>query len=227
MMLGDASALTLFVCLNQISSAYGIHAPSRHEQLSGLSQQDHFRGQDVIGNHELVRKHFHWKVYADYNADLPEEIRSSRKSSWEHYVQHGLGESRLAVPLRIVLKYSVQQGFSNQVYCHISALTLAARLKAEVILAPSQMRSSFEHYELQTGTGWQPTEWTIVPLNHIIDVQKLRTFWDHEGMMLHEVRCTSAKCCKAFVDQMASNHQELTSLSCASCRTAATLFVRP
>ena len=159
---------------------------SRSVYAINVPQNDHI--QHVEQDHELARDSFDWETYSQYNADLPEEIRSSRKSSWEHYVRHGRGELRLAAPLRIVLKYTVQQGFSNQLYCHISALTLAARLKAEIVLAPAQMRNSFEHYELLTGAGWQPTEWTDVPLNHIIDVQKLHEFWAREGVMLHEVR---------------------------------------
>ena len=181
-----ALVLVLSLLLTHSSSAHRIIASSDH--ISEPNHEKDFQGEDTGGLTNLQHEQFDWTAYRDYNPDLPPEIQNARQSSWDHYVQHGHRESRLAFALRIVLRYDVQQGFSNQLYCHIPALALAATLGAEVVLAPALMRSSFAHFELgETRSGWQATNWTSAPLDQIIDVEKLQRFWAGEGLTLHQV----------------------------------------
>lgn len=136
---------------------------------------------------QLRAEHFDWKAYSLYNSDLPDQILSNKHAALKHFLQYGLREGRLARRLRVVLRYNVQQGFVNQLFCHIPVISLAINLNAEVILASSLRRGSFKNYEFNVTNDWEPTAWSAMPLSEILDVQQLKTYWAQKDVVLHAV----------------------------------------
>lgn len=84
--------------------------------------------------------------------------------------------------VRIIVRYTARLGLANQLYCHVTAIALAVRLKAELILSHSAYRSSFEHaYDSSL------TQWTLAATDTILDVEHLISFWGRRGLTMHRV----------------------------------------
>ena len=76
---------------------------------------------------------------------------------------------------------SERSGLVNQLYGHMAALLLVYGMGAELILHPALSRDSF-------GSNTHEVKWQGLPLNSILDVAHLTTFWSKRGVILHQVQ---------------------------------------
>ena len=82
----------------------------------------------------------------------------------------------------IYIRYAACLGLANQLYSHITALALAARTGADVILAPATYRSSFKH-----AFDSADAQWTTASTSTILDVDSIIAFWRQRGINIHRV----------------------------------------
>lgn len=136
---------------------------------------------------------FNWKVYLLYHPDLAARGINNQAKAVEHWLQYGQYEGRVYQRLSVLMRYTACGGLTNQLYSHISALTLAATLGAEVVLPPALTRSSFGHYFSMFKELNQVT-WSAVPLDSLIDVDHYIGYWKERGIMLHKVCVVSGWC---------------------------------
>ena len=83
------------------------------------------------------------------------------------FLRHGRASSARDVMLlapHMYIRYSACLGLANQVYSHIIALALAARMGADVILAPATYRSSFKY-----AFNSEEAEWKTAPASTLLD----------------------------------------------------------
>lgn len=69
-------------------------------------------------------------------------------------------------------RYTACGGLFNQHYSHVSALTLAVKLGADVIIPHAVQRQSFDQYFNQDPTKNQVL-WTSAPFSSLYDTEKL------------------------------------------------------
>ena len=106
-------------------------------------------------------------------------------SAWQN--QSPLGFKYMLEPCRCRLaKLHCLVGLVNQLYSHIAALALAAHLGAEVILPPAAKRDSFEHY-FSVFKERNEVLWSAGPLESLLDVDHLISFWAKRGMTILRV----------------------------------------
>lgn len=78
-------------------------------------------------------------------------------------------------------------GLVNQLYSHIAALALAAYLGTEVVLPPAAKRDSFAHY-FSMVKEQNEVQWSAAPLEDLLDVDHLISYWEQRGLRLSRVR---------------------------------------
>ena len=126
---------------------------------------------------------FDWRTYLLYHPDLVARGITTAAAAGRHYLAAGRSEGRPAKRLRVLLRYSVCGGLINQHYAHITALTLAASLGADVVLPPSVKRDSFGSY-FSTFRDRNEVVWAAAPLESLLDVEGLVSGWAARGRTL-------------------------------------------
>ena len=102
----------------------------------------------------------------------------------------------MATTPEIILRYTACAGLINQHYSHIAALTLAAALKASVVMPPAVRRDSYAKY-FSIFKEKNEVEWTPAPLDTLLDVTKIAQTWAAKGITIQMVlplpllRCTA------------------------------------
>jgi hypothetical protein len=84
------------------------------------------------------------------------------------------------------MRYTACTGLINQHYSHIAAFALATVLGAELVLPPAVCRDSFAHY-FSVFKEKNEVQWSPVPLDTLLDVNKVFRYWKKRGMVLHKV----------------------------------------
>lgn len=128
-------------------------SPSRHWKRPGLHQRNSVLDR---GNTSILLE------FPDLEQDIKESFRKA--------------------DVRIIVRYTARLGLANQLYCHITAIALAVRLRAELILSHSAYRSSFEY-----AYDSSQTQWTLTATDTILDVEHLISFWGRRGLTVHRV----------------------------------------
>lgn len=78
-------------------------------------------------------------------------------------------------------------GLINQLYSHISAISLGVVLGAEIVLPPAAVRDSFAHY-FSVFKDRNEVVWTAAPVDTLIDAGALIDFWGQRGVEIVKVR---------------------------------------
>ena len=130
---------------------------------------------------------FDWQTYLLYNPDLKKAGIDTEGKAREHYTAWGRSEGRVHKRLRVILRYTACTGLINQHYSHIAAFVLAIALRSEIVLPPAAQRDSFGKY-FSTRKDENEISWTPVPLNSLLDVEKIIETSRIRGMTVHEVR---------------------------------------
>ena len=103
----------------------------------------------------------------------------------------GIDDIKLSQKPHIYVRYSACLGLANQLYSHITALALAARLGADLFLAPATHRSSFKH-----AFNSADAQWKTAATSTILDVDSIISFWRQRGVTIHRVsHCTLLWAC--------------------------------
>ncbi|GAB4814797.1 hypothetical protein N2152v2_001843 [Parachlorella kessleri] len=86
---------------------------------------------------------------------------------------------------RILLRYTACTGLINQQYSHIAAFTLAAVLRADIVLPPAVCRDSFEHY-FHISKEKNEVKWSPIPTEKILDVASIKAVCASLGIQVLE-----------------------------------------
>lgn len=129
---------------------------------------------------------FDWQTYLLYNPELRDAGISSQQQAEAHYIQTGYYQGLMYKRLRVLLRYTACTGLINQHYSHIAAFSLSAVLGAELVLPPAVKRDSFAHY-FSVFKEHNEVKWTPAPLDSLLDVDKIITFWQGRGLTVHRV----------------------------------------
>ena len=79
-------------------------------------------------------------------------------------------------------------GLINQLYSHISAISLGVALGAEIVLPPAAVRDSFAHY-FSVFKERNEVAWTPAPVDSLLDADGLIDFWGRQGVTIVKVGC--------------------------------------
>ena len=117
------------------------------------------------------------QAYLEYNRDvasyLPSLSLSARDAAKLHYMSHGYAENRVYKRIPLLLRYTACGGLMNQHYSHISAITLAAALGADIIIPQALTRDSFASY-FHMDPARNKMQWTTVPIESLWDIDYIR-----------------------------------------------------
>ncbi len=77
-------------------------------------------------------------------------------------------------------------GLINQLYSHISAISLGVALGAEIVLPPAAVRDSFAHY-FSVFKERNEVVWAAAPADTLLDADGLIDFWSQKGVTIVKV----------------------------------------
>ncbi len=83
-------------------------------------------------------------------------------------------------------------GLINQLYSHISAISLGVALGAEIVLPPAAVRDSFAHY-FSVFKERNEVVWAAAPADTLVDADGLIDFWGQKGVTIVKVGPQSAE----------------------------------
>lgn len=83
--------------------------------------------------------------------------------------------------LRVILRYTACTGLVNQLYCHISAISLARAMEVELVLPPAVKLDAKQSEQNEV-------KWVSDDLETLLDVDSLIEFWKLKGLRIHKVR---------------------------------------
>ena len=126
------------------------------------------------------------QAYLLYHPDLRSLGVTSEAGARKHYLERGRAEGRVYKRIRVLLRYTACTGLINQHYSHIAAFSLAAMLGAELVLPPAVCRDSFAHY-FSVFKEKNEVQWSPVPLDSLLDVEGIISYWRPRGLVLHKV----------------------------------------
>lgn len=129
-------------------------------------------------------KDFDPEAYLQYHPDLALEGVLTETDAAKHYMAHGRPQGRLGKRTKVIIRYIACTGLINQHYSHIAAFSLAAVLGAELVLPPAVCRDSFGHY-FSVFKEKNEVLWSPVPLDSLLDLDKIISFWKTQGMAVH------------------------------------------
>lgn len=125
---------------------------------------------------------FDWQAYRFYNPGIEVDSEAAARA---HYEKSGFLEGRLYRHVPITLRYPAGGGLCNQLYAHLDALTVADQLRADdVVVPPSMFRASFA----------KAKNWTFTPPEAILDLERMRTYWEGRGIRLYKVGSCRCRC---------------------------------
>jgi hypothetical protein len=137
---------------------------------------------------------FDWQTYLLYHPEVKEAGVDSEEAAKRHYIEVGRQLGFIYKRLRVIMRYTACGGLINQQYSHIAAFSLAAVLGSELVLAPAVKRDSFAHY-FSTFKEQNEVSWAPVPLESLLDVEALLSFWSNRSLTVHRVR-HEQQCCR-------------------------------
>jgi hypothetical protein len=114
-------------------------------------------------------------AYKLYNPDL--NYLPSEDDAKAHYLRAGYFEGRIYRRLPTTFRYRALGGLCNQLYAHLSVLTLAALMRSEVIVPPALSRESFQ----------QNGGWLEAPPDSLLDLTSMEEYWGAQGVHLNKV----------------------------------------
>jgi hypothetical protein len=81
--------------------------------------------------------------------------------------------------MTLVYRTGYYQGLCNQLFAHICALAIAARLGADVVVPPAWSRETFKNIAVP---------WTVGEPDTLLDVAAMSELWEKKrGMRLYKV----------------------------------------
>ncbi len=135
-------------------------------------------------------------VYRFSDGDLVPSYGDADLQGPKHEVKgvHDQGEDPLN---RLLLRYTACTGLINQQYSHIAAFSLAAALRADIVLSPAAHRPS-------PGTvGAKHAAWSPAPTESLLDVAQITATWARFGITVHPVSQPAAADALPHVTYMA------------------------
>ncbi len=125
-------------------------------------------------NDELTARTACAQAYLEYYNDIMEEVDKNSpltaqlEAARKHYMVHGHSENRVYKRIRVLLRYTACGALMNQHYAHISGLTLAAALGADVVMGPAVSRETHANY-VDSAPVQNKLQWRAVPFESIWD----------------------------------------------------------